>query len=34
MKDELKGKIIKEAYFLGVKIYGYKYYDDNNKLIS
>ena len=29
-KDELKGNIIQEAYFLGVKQYGYWYYDVNN----
>jgi hypothetical protein len=30
MKDELKGNIIEEAYFLGIKQYGYYYYDKNN----
>jgi hypothetical protein len=36
MKDELKGNIIEEAYFLGIKQYGYYYYDkyDNNKKIE
>lgn len=34
MKDELKGLIIKEAYFLGIKKYGYQYLDKNNNLIS
>jgi hypothetical protein len=33
MKDELKGLTIKEAYFLGIKKYGYTYLD-NNKLIT
>jgi hypothetical protein len=31
MKDELKGQWIDEAYFLGIKQYGYYYYDNNNK---
>jgi len=30
MKDELNGLTIKEAYFLGVKQYGYWYHDSNN----
>jgi hypothetical protein len=30
MKDELNGKIIEEAYFLGIKQYGYWYLDENN----
>lgn len=34
MKDELDGKIITEAYFLGIKQYGYKYIDDNNQIIE
>jgi hypothetical protein len=34
MKDELKGVVIKEAYFLGIKKYGYQYLDRNNNLIS
>jgi hypothetical protein len=36
MKDELKGNIIEEAYFMGIKQYGYYYYDkyDNNKKIE
>lgn len=34
MKDELNGLIIKEAYFLGIKKYGYQYYDRNNQLIT
>ena len=34
MKDELKGNIIKEAYFLGIKQYGYHYYDKNNNNIT
>nr|YP_009710784.1 DNA polymerase type B [Amanita thiersii]QFZ98733.1 DNA polymerase type B [Amanita thiersii] len=31
MKDELGGKLIKEAYFFDIKKYGY-WYEDNNKL--
>lgn len=31
MKDELNGKIITEAYFLGIKQYGYKYIDNNQE---
>lgn len=34
MKDELNGKVIKEAYFLGIKQYGYYYLDDNNEIIE
>jgi DNA polymerase type B, organellar and viral len=34
MKDELNGLTIKEAYFLGIKKYGYQYYDSNNQLIT
>jgi hypothetical protein len=34
MKDELNGLIIKEAYFLGIKKYGYQYIDKNNNLIT
>jgi len=34
MKDELDGIVIKEAYFLGIKQYGYKYIDDNNNTIE
>jgi len=34
MKDELNGLSIKEAYFLGIKKYGYQYYDRNDKLIT
>lgn len=30
MKDELKGNVIKEAYFFCIKQYGYYYYDKNN----
>ena len=33
MKDELNGKVIKEAYFLGIKQYGYQYLE-NDKLIT
>ena len=32
MKDELDGKIINEAYFLGIKQYGYYYFDGDNKI--
>jgi len=32
MKDELKGKIIQEGLFLGIKKYGYWYLDDNKKI--
>jgi DNA polymerase type B, organellar and viral len=34
MKDEMKGKIIKEAIFLGPKQYGYWYLDENNNKIE
>jgi hypothetical protein len=34
MKDELNGKVIKEAYFLGIKQYGYYYINDNNEIIE
>jgi DNA polymerase type B, organellar and viral len=34
MKDELNGKVIKEALFLGLKKYGYWYLDDNNNKIE
>jgi hypothetical protein len=35
MKDELKGNIITEGYFLGIKQYGYKYLDkSSNKIIE
>lgn len=34
MKDELSGKKIAEAYFLGPKEYGYYYFDDNNVKIE
>lgn len=34
MKDELNGLTIKEAYFLGIKKYGYQYYYKNNQLIK
>jgi hypothetical protein len=33
MKDELDGNIIQEAYFLGIKQYGYKYLN-NNQIIE
>ena len=32
LKDELKGKLIKKAYFLGIKKYGY--IDENNEIHS
>jgi hypothetical protein len=34
MKDEMSGLVIKDGYFLGVKKYGYRYYDKSNKLIT
>jgi hypothetical protein len=34
MKDELDGLTIKEAYFLGIKKYGYQYLDKNNNLVT
>lgn len=34
MKDELNGLMIKEAYFLGVKKYGYQYIDKQGNLIT
>jgi len=34
MKDELDGKVIKEAYFLGIKQYGYYYYDTQGNKIN
>jgi hypothetical protein len=34
MKDELGGSTITEAYFLGIKQYGYKYLDKNNQVIE
>jgi DNA polymerase type B, organellar and viral len=30
IKDELKGNVVNEAYFLGIKQYGYCYYDKND----
>ena len=33
-KDELNGNIIKEAYFLGIKQYGYSYKDKDNNIIE
>lgn len=33
MIDELNGNVIKEAYFLGIKLYGY-YYEENDKIIE
>lgn len=35
LKDELNGLIIKEGYFLGIKKYGYYYYNENgNKIVK
>ena len=34
MKDELDGKIINEAYFLGIKQYGFWYYDKEGNRIE
>lgn len=34
MKDELNGLLIKEAYFLGIKKYGYWYLDENGNRIE
>ena len=34
MKDELNGLTVKEAYFLGIKKYGYQYLDKDNKLVT
>jgi len=34
MKDELNGKFIDKAYFLGIKQYGYIYRDEDNNLVS
>lgn len=34
MKDELNGKTINEAYFLGIKKYGYYYYNDAGDKIT
>ena len=34
MKDELEGLTIKEAYFLGIKQYGYTYLNKDNQLIT
>ena len=34
MKDELNGLTIKEAYFLGIKKYGYQYLDKNKNLVT
>jgi DNA polymerase family B len=34
MKDELNGSVINEAYFLGIKQYGYWYMDSNNQRIE
>lgn len=34
MKDELNGLTIKEAFFLGIKKYGYQYINPNNETIT
>ena len=35
MKDELNGATINEAYFLGIKQYGYSYFDKkSNKVVE
>nr|YP_007475415.1 DNA polymerase [Microbotryum cf. violaceum BFL-2013]AGE14629.1 DNA polymerase [Microbotryum cf. violaceum BFL-2013] len=34
MRDELSGKVVDKAYFLGTKQYCYTYYDDSNKLCT
>jgi hypothetical protein len=34
LKDELDGKLIQEAYFFGIKQYGYWFFDDNNQRIE
>ncbi|KDR65024.1 hypothetical protein GALMADRAFT_82379 [Galerina marginata CBS 339.88] len=34
MKDELNGLLIEEAYFLGIKQYGYYYFDKNDNRIE
>ncbi len=34
MKDELKGCFIKQAYFLGIKRYGYWFIDSNNNRVE
>lgn len=34
MKDEMSGLVLKEGCFLGIKKYGYQYYDRSNKLIT
>ena len=34
MKDELNGIIIKKAYFLGIKQYGYYYLNNNNNIVE
>ena len=33
-KDEMNGSLIQEAYFLGIKQYGYWFYDENNQRIE
>jgi hypothetical protein len=34
MKEELNGLTFKEAYFLGIKKYGYQILDLNNNLVT
>jgi hypothetical protein len=34
MKDEMSGTLIQEGYFLGIKRYGYWYFDKDNKRIE
>jgi len=34
MKDELDGKIIKKAYFIGIKQYGYYYIDSKDNVVE
>ena len=33
-KDEMNGRLIEEAYFLGVKQYGYWFFDENNQRVE
>ena len=34
MKDELKGSIVEEAYFIDIKKYGYWYYDQSQTIVE
>ena len=34
MKDELDGNVISKAYFLGIKQYGYCYFDKNSNRVE